>query len=226
MKARLLRMQDDRNSLNKKAYDLTARQYAGYTPGEDDPSMRAACRSTFIKALSGQDVVEIGCGPGVDANFLSALGLNVTATDFSEEFIEIVRERFPALRVHQMDMTKPDLPEGSYDGVYAFASFIHIPRVQAKNTLIGFRRLLRHNGILFMSLIQSSKHSEYIIEDWAGLADNPLLFTCHTHREIENLLLEVGFTKVQFFEFKTELYEKLPRLVERGVTQYQVLAFI
>ncbi len=99
MEVKLIKMQDDRNSLNKKAYDLTARQYAGSSPGEDDSAMRAACRSAFIDALPGKDVVEIGCGPGVDSNFLAAAGLNITATDFSEEFIEIVRERFPAIRV-------------------------------------------------------------------------------------------------------------------------------
>ncbi len=121
-------MRDDLNTSNKKAYDLTARQYAGSSPGEDDPVMRKACRSLFINSLPGKDVVEMGCGPGVDSNFFSTEGLTVTATDFCKEFIEIVKERFPAILAHQMDMMKPDLPEQSFDGIYAFASFIHLPR--------------------------------------------------------------------------------------------------
>lgn len=158
-------MGNDRNKLNQQAYNTIAHIYAGDKPGEDDPVMRKQCRDLFISALKGKDVLEIGCGPGVDSSFLHASGLNVTATDFSPEFIRIVRERFPAIRVHQMDMTQPDLPANSFDGIYAFASFIHIPRSAAATTLRGFYELLRTEGVLFLSLLQSSKVDEYIIED-------------------------------------------------------------
>lgn len=57
---------------------------------KDDAIMREACRSTFLKALPGKDVLEIGCGPGVDSHFLSVAGLTVTATDFSDEFYSIL----------------------------------------------------------------------------------------------------------------------------------------
>ena len=72
---------------------------------------------------------------------------------------------------------------------------------------------------------KSSKVSEYIIEDWAGRANNPLLFTCYSHNEMKNLLSAAGFQKADFFEVKSRFYESIPRLVERGVTQYQIVAY-
>lgn len=216
---------DDINSANKNAYELVARQYAGGSPGEDDPVMRADCRNIFVSSLKGKDVLEIGCGPGVDASFLFNAGMNVTATDFAEEFIKIVNERFPQIQTRQMDMTSIDLPPNSFDGIYSFASFIHVPRAKSSKVLSDFYSLLRDDGVLFMSLIKSSKVSEYVIEDWAGRSNNPVLFTCYNEDEIKSALSDVGFREIEFFEVKSELYENIPRLVERGVTQYQVLAF-
>ena len=214
----------DRNKLNLQAYDLIARIYAGDQPAEDDPVMRKQCRDLFTSALKGKRVVEIGCGPGVDSSFLDACGLNVTATDFSSEFIQIVRERFPHIRTHQMDMTNPDLASDTYDGVYAFASFIHIPRSESAKTLKGFFNLLKHEGVLFLSLLQSSKLKEYIIEDWGGKPGNSVLFTCYQPEDMTRMLKETGFKNVQIHEVRSKLYEELPRLVERGVTHYQVIA--
>ncbi len=213
------------NEKNKVAYERVARQYAGEQPGEDDPQMRAQCRDLFIRSISGQRVLEIGCGPGVDSSFLHRAGLDVTASDFSEEFLKIVQERFPEVKTHKMDMTSADLPDDSFDGIYAFASFIHLPRVNALATLEGFRRLLKDQGVLFMSLIQSAKTSEYVIEDWGGHKNNPLLFTCYRPNEIELLLKNAGFKRVDIHHITSPLYENLPRLVERGVSQYQILAF-
>lgn len=214
----------DRNQLNLKAYELVARLYAGDEPVEDDPVMRSHCRELFTSALTGKDVVEVGCGPGVDSSFLHAEGLNVTATDFSSEFIQIVRERYPEIHAHQMDMMNPDLPANSYDGVYAFASFIHIPRSESSRTLKGFYNLLRKNGVIFLSLIRSSKVSEYLIDDWGGISGNSVLFTCYQPEDMNRLLTEAGFIEIKFHEIRSKLYEEMPRLIERGVVHYQVTA--
>jgi len=212
------------NRLNQIAYDAIAQQYAGDEPGEDDPVMRAECRQIFIDALKGKDVLEIGCGPGVDASFLQQAGMKVTATDFSDEFVRIVRERFPKVIAHRMDMSAPNLPKNSFDGIYSFASFIHLPRSQAQQTLNGLSSLLRSSGVLFMALIKSSKVPEYVIQDLGGRPNNPLLFTCYQFDEIEKLLKNAGFRTVKFHEVESPLYKNMPRLVERGVSQYQLLA--
>lgn len=214
----------ERNNLNKKAYDLIARISAGDKPAEDDPVMRKQCRDLFTSALKGKDVLEIGCGPGVDSSFFHARGFHVTATDFSSEFLQIVRERFPGIRTHQMDMTAPDLPANTFNGVYAFASFIHIPRNESQKTLKGFYNLLKEDGVLFLSLIRSSKVTEYIIEDWGGKPGNSVLFTCYQSEEISQLLNDAGFRYIKIYEIGSKLYEELPRLVERGVTHFQVVA--
>lgn len=213
-----------RNEDNLKSYNRIARRYAGDEPAEDDPALRLTCRQMFADRLPGKQVLEIGCGPGIDAHFLHKMGLQVTATDYSPEFVRIVKERYPNLKVRCMDMTQPDVPEGSFDGIYGFACFLHLPRDVADKTLRGLRRLLKPGGVLFLGLIKSTKLDEYIIPDWGGVENNPVLFTCYGESEIEARLREAGFDHVEFYYTPSPLYENMPRLVERGVSMYQVIA--
>jgi 2-polyprenyl-3-methyl-5-hydroxy-6-metoxy-1,4-benzoquinol methylase len=110
------------NLENQKAYSKIARIYAGDAPSEEDPEMRATCRELFAAKLKGNDILEVGCGPGVDSYRLAGMGLNVTATDICKEFIEIVNSRFPEIKTHIMDMTAPSFPGQSFDGILLFAT--------------------------------------------------------------------------------------------------------
>lgn len=213
------------NKKKQQAYELIARIYAGDEPAEDDPAMRATCRKIFLDSLNGKKILEVGCGPGVDSSFFHNFGYDVTATDFSKEFVTIVKERFPQITAFEMDMTKPNLPSATFDGLYAFASFIHIPRAQSIHVLEGLYNLLKNQGLLFLSLIESTKFPEYIIENWGGQENNPVLFTCYSPEKMALLLKQVGFQKVEVHRIDSELYRSMPRLVERGVSHYQVLAY-
>lgn len=209
---------------NRSAYERIARIYAGDEPAEEDPVMREQNRTIFCERLPGRRVLELGCGPGVDAKALADRGLDVLATDITDAFLAIVRERYPGLPVRRMDMTRPDLERGSFDGICAFGSFLHIPRAAAIDALPRLRALLRPAGVLFFDLVSSSKHREYVIEDWGSVAENPVLFTCYGEAEIEAHLREAGFRDIEIFHTHSRLYEELPRLVERGVKLYQVAA--
>lgn len=75
---------------NYSAYQKAVRIYSGEKPAEDDPKIREKCRELFVQRLNGKKILEVGCGSGVDSNFLQKMNLDVTATDFSEEFVKIV----------------------------------------------------------------------------------------------------------------------------------------
>ncbi|HJN76609.1 MAG TPA: class I SAM-dependent methyltransferase [Myxococcota bacterium] len=168
-------------------------------------------------------MLEVGCGPGVDAARLAARGLEVTATDYAPEFVSIVRERYPELRARVMDMTEPDLPSQSFDGVYGFASFIHLPRSLADQTLRRLRELLVPGGLLSLMMIDSTQGiREYTIEDW--IDGGPMLFTCHDPEELETDLAAAGYGEISCHRVQSDLYESMPRLLERGIRSYQLFA--
>jgi 2-polyprenyl-3-methyl-5-hydroxy-6-metoxy-1,4-benzoquinol methylase len=220
------------NELNRRAYDRIATAYAGPEPGEDDPAWRRCCRELFASKLSGKSVLEIGCGPGVDADHLSRLGLDVTATDFCEEFVRITTERYPHLKVARMDMTNPmALVAGTFDGVYGHSCFLHIARDLAPQTLRNLHGLLNVGGILFLSLIESTKVKEYTVPNWGGADNNPADFVCYSRGEMKSLMTGAGFRDVEFHDLTWSPgspYGQEPikkRLDERGVSPYQVIGF-
>lgn len=148
--------------------------------GEDDPVMRRFVREQFCNRLSGVKILEIGCGPGTDAAKFAEQGLDVTAMDYSQEFIAVVKERYPGMKTHVMDITEPDLPLRSFNGIYGFGCFIHLPRLLADTTLSRLRNLLVLCGILCLQLMVSTKGIlEYTIENWTGDHNCSMLFTCY-----------------------------------------------
>ena len=214
-----------RNRENQAGWERVARAYAGEQAGEDDPALRHTVRERFCARLRGPRVLEVGCGPGTDAAALAARGLDVTASDFAPAFLELVRARHPALRVHLMDMTAPDLPPESFDGIYGFGCFVHLPRALAAQSLRGLRGLLVPGGLLGLQLIESSRGiEEYTLEGWAGDPACSMLFTCWTRAAIEAQLIAAGYGEVEHVPLPPSVYDTLPRLVERGISGYQVFA--
>jgi 2-polyprenyl-3-methyl-5-hydroxy-6-metoxy-1,4-benzoquinol methylase len=217
---------DQSNTTNQQTWQRVAQSYAGDEAREDDPAMRRVLRDRFLERLGGKRVLELGCGPGIDAASMADRGLDVTATDYAPEFVAIARERYPNLKVRIMDMTAPDLAPESFDGIYGFASFIHLPRSVADSTLARLHELLVPGGLLSLWLIESSQGiRDYTIDEWAGESQCPMLFTCYPQQEIEERLVAARYAAIQCLPVpRSSAYEGRPRLQDRGISSYQVFA--
>jgi SAM-dependent methyltransferase len=207
----------------RDGYGRIARRYAGDEPAEDDPEMRALTRAHFLERLKGKRVLEVGCGPGTDAAAFAEAGLDIVATDITPEFIHIVRERYPQLRAEVMDLRAPDPELGLFDGIYGFATFLHVPRDDAAKAVAALWERLRPGGLLYLGLIESTQVDEYEVEGF-GDPDVKMPFVCWSPEELSGLLEEAGFAEVEILRVPSLLYESLPRLLERGVRAYQVAA--
>ena len=219
-------MKLDRNEQNRAGWQRVARTYAGDEAAEDDPVMRRRVRARFMERLpQGAKVLEVGCGPGTDSAAFASEGFAVTATDYAPEFIDVVRERYPELDARVMDMTAPDLPCRSFEGIYGFASFLHLPRELAQGTIGQLAELLLPGGLLCLTLIKSSKGvREYAIDGWVGDPETSMLFTCYDEAEATKLAEQAGLEQVELLPVESDVYAQIPRLVERGIESYQLLA--
>jgi SAM-dependent methyltransferase len=70
--------------------------------------------------LPGSSVLELGCGTGEDAAWLTARGVSVLATDVSPAMLEVARRKVPQARFELQDASALNLSE-TFDG--AFANF-------------------------------------------------------------------------------------------------------
>jgi SAM-dependent methyltransferase len=125
-------------------YRSNAQSYADWAKA---PSARL---QGFLALLPpGGSVLELGCGAGNHSAEMLASGFKVRPTDGSPEMAEIASRRlghpveamlFDGLNEHE-----------AYDGVWASACLLHVPRDELADILGRIRRALKPEGLFYAS---------------------------------------------------------------------------
>ena len=145
---------------------------------------------TFTRYLTGQRrVLDLGCGPGRDAGFLGQLGCQVAGLDLSAGMLAEARQRLPGTPLICADQRHLPLAPGSFDGVWACASLLHLPRAEFPSTLAQVSRLLRRPGGI-LHLAMKVGQGERWVTDEAG---HRYFFAYYSPSEIETALALAGF---------------------------------
>ncbi len=94
----------------KNHFDIHAKDYdAVFTHSLIGKAQRERVYSflkPFINTPKSLSILEINCGTGEDANYLSSLRHTVLATDVSKKMIETAKKKHPHLTFKQLDSTK------------------------------------------------------------------------------------------------------------------------
>jgi SAM-dependent methyltransferase len=127
-----------------KFYRQNAQSYADWAKA---PSTRLR---VFLALLPpGGTILELGCGAGNHAVVMLAEGFSLRATDGSPEMAEIAARRLghpvEAMRFDQLDAHQ------AYDGVWASACLLHVPRDELAGILGRIHRALRPSGLFYAS---------------------------------------------------------------------------
>jgi SAM-dependent methyltransferase len=113
-------------------------------------SSRHARLTKFLALLPpGAAILELGCGAGADSAEMLARGYDVTPTDGSPEMADVASRRLgrpvKTLLFHELDAIE------AYDGVWANACLLHVPRDQLANVLALIHRALKPGGAFYAS---------------------------------------------------------------------------
>mgnify|MGYP001606052364 CR=1 FL=1 len=104
----------------------------------------------YVSELKGSRVLDIGCGPGLYLDLFREKGLDALGIDLSDGFLDICARK--GLNVRKMDLEAPLLYPYSFDGIWASASLLHVPRVKVPSVIAAWTRLLKPRSILFVSV--------------------------------------------------------------------------
>lgn len=211
---------------NRDAYRRIAAVWSGMEGKDLDVEFRAECRCLFASRLPGPRVLDLGCGRGQDAMKFAAAGLKTTAADIVTEFLSGIRARQEgaSVTVAAMDMTRPCFAPESFDGIFAFASFLHVPREAAAETIEGCHRMLAPGGVLFLHHAASRLGLEgYPIESLLGMSSVRAEAFCHSEEEMTIVLEKAGFDSMETYRLPSA---KRPssRAFKFGLEPYQILA--
>jgi len=171
-----------------EAYEEKAEEYAKLIPGIETIKETA---DFFIKNLKGKKILDVGCGPGRDTKYFTEQGFDVTAIDLTKALLTIAKKQAPKAQFHLMDMRKLEFPDNSFDGLWVNASLLHLPKKEAKPTLLGFKRILKPGGVIFIA-VREGFEEKFSLEK--GLKR---FYANYTKEELSNLVKETGFILIK-----------------------------
>lgn len=131
------------------SYDEIAGEY--WASWREREMMEEALAAFVRRMRPGGLVVDVGCGPGFDAALLQAEGLRTVALDLSWGMVTVGCQHYSCAFV-QGDMRRLPLGTSAVDGLWANASLLHLPPVEGEAALKEFYRVLRPEGVLFLSV--------------------------------------------------------------------------
>lgn len=140
---------DARNERTVRAYESYAPLYAEATVV--DPSRPLSVHlSKLVDAVpAAATILEIGSGPGWEADLLEARGLRLRRTDVTARFLDLQRRRGKA--VEKLDVLTDELG-GPHDAVMAMCVLQHIERSLIPSVLRRIFAALRPGGVLLVSV--------------------------------------------------------------------------
>lgn len=99
----------------------------------------------------GERLLDVGCGPGADVATFADRGYDVVGFDLTRSFLDEARDNVDAPLVRG-DMRSLPFESNRFDGVWACASLLHVPRADVPATLREFGRVLDEPGTLVATL--------------------------------------------------------------------------
>jgi SAM-dependent methyltransferase len=102
----------------------------------------------------GDDLLEVGPGPGVTTDILKTRVPHVTAVEIDHKLATKLQRRFEGsnVTVIEGDATSMELPDGRFSGAVSFTMLHHVPSEELQDRLLAeVGRVLRPGGVFLGS---------------------------------------------------------------------------
>lgn len=105
------------------------------------------------RQLKDKNVLDAACGTGYGTEMLSRYAAHAVGIDLSSDAVQYAAEKFnkPNLEYKEMSVTDLAFPDKSFDAVVSFETIEHITKEQQKEFLTEVSRVLKDDGVLFIS---------------------------------------------------------------------------
>ncbi len=132
-----------------KTIDYYNKNAQTFTAGTVDVSF-CEVQDRFLDMLPEEAyILDFGCGSGRDTKYFLTKGYRVDAIDGSEELCKIA-SKTAGISVKQMYFEDLDAEE-VYDGIWACASILHLPKDALSDVLVKMLRAVKVGGYIYTS---------------------------------------------------------------------------
>lgn len=172
------------NQLTVASYEHCAIDYALSTAPKSQNGERPLLQRLLDAMHGSKTVLEIGSGPGWEADWLEVAGLSVRRTDATEAFLAFQRQRGKA--AEHLDIVRDPVP-GTYDAILALYVFQHIDRQALPAVLGKVAVAIRPGGLLLFSILEGEG------EEIENGSDGGQYYTARWRQDaLEHLLATMG----------------------------------
>jgi SAM-dependent methyltransferase len=159
------------NTSTLVGYEGCADEYAETTAPKPEAGDQPALVELLKAVEPGSRLLEIGSGPGWDADWLEERGLAVRRTDGAESFVQFQAAR--GRQAERLDVISDPLG-GPYDGVVALYVLQHVERETLPAVFARIAQAIRDGGAFLLGLREGegesveigSKGNEYYVALW------------------------------------------------------------
>ena len=180
----------------RDTYDRIAVDWASDHQGDD---WWRECTARFASLLpNGARVLDAGCGSGQKARFFEERGLRLLGIDFSEKLLEIARRTAPASDFRLVDLRDVGTMTEKFEGVFAQASLLHIPKAEAFAVVEGMVSRLVPRGLLYVAVKAQrpgNPEEEIVTENDYGY-DYDRFFSYYTMEEMRGYIGRLGLSLI------------------------------
>ncbi len=147
---------------------------------------------TFKNLISHGKIIDIGCGTGRDGEQL-AERYKYIGIDASEGMLTIAQKRVPKGTFKQIDFYTLEFPNNTFDGFWAAASLLHVPKKEINIVLQEIYRITKEKGVGFISIKEKTILEEGIIKE-EKMGGIERYFSFYTQEEFKKILEVNNFT--------------------------------
>jgi SAM-dependent methyltransferase len=181
----------DPTDVTLAAYESGVEAYCAASSPTVAPAV-AGLLDAIADHVPGGRVLELGSGPGLEADYLEQRGLTVDRTDASPAFVERLRRAGHSARL--LDVRSGELGElgGPFDAVLAHAVLLHLARDDMEQALRACLAATRAGGVLAFTVKEGDG------EDWSDAKlDAPRWFVYWRPQPLRELLERTGWNVIR-----------------------------
>ena len=190
---------DGRDARVRAAYDSSATDYADALGDEltHKPFDRWLLARVAELAPPGP-VIDVGCGPGQVAAFLSDQGKTTSAVDLSPAMVDQVRSRRPEIDAKVGDLTDLLRPASAagWSAVTAWYALVHLAPSELPAAIRALARVLLPGGMLALALHVGDEVRH--VEDLFGAAVD-VDFVFHDREQVLDACVSADLTDIQWY---------------------------
>lgn len=179
----------------RQSYSQVAQAYAeAYWNELERKSFDRILLNWFAAQIpAGETVLEIGCGPGEVAGFLTHGGVKCIATDLSAAMLENGKKYFPDVRFEVQDFFRLTYEDNSFSGAVGFYAIVNLTVEEVKAVLAEVKRVLRSGGIFLFSFHVFDGEEEIAVNEFLDKEIDALAFYFFKVEDIKELVENAGY---------------------------------